>query len=42
MTKPDFVFTMINATLTEEEVGRLDRQIRVWGFEAQQRLVMHH
>ncbi|KAJ7696031.1 SUMO1 activating enzyme subunit [Mycena rosella] len=29
---------MINATLTEEEVGRLDRQIRVWGFEAQQRL----
>jgi len=42
MTEPDFVFTMINATLTEEEVGRLDRQIRVWGFEAQQRLVMHH
>ncbi|KAJ7645488.1 hypothetical protein DFH06DRAFT_1211474 [Mycena polygramma] len=29
---------MVNATLTEEEVGRLDRQIRVWGFEAQQRL----
>ncbi|KAJ7069908.1 hypothetical protein C8F01DRAFT_1114598 [Mycena amicta] len=26
------------ATLTEEEVGRLDRQIRVWGFEAQQRM----
>nr|GAT50590.1 fumarate reductase flavoprotein subunit [Mycena chlorophos] len=25
-------------TLTEEEVGRLDRQIRVWGFEAQQRM----
>ncbi|CAK5284304.1 unnamed protein product, partial [Mycena citricolor] len=30
--------TMVNATLTEEEVGRLDRQIRVWGFEAQQRM----
>jgi len=29
---------MFNATLTEEEVGRLDRQIRVWGFEAQQRM----
>jgi len=31
---------MVNATatLTEEEVGRLDRQIRVWGFEAQQRM----
>ncbi|KAJ7071844.1 hypothetical protein B0H15DRAFT_869830 [Mycena belliarum] len=29
---------MMNATLTEEEVGRLDRQIRVWGFEAQQRM----
>ncbi|KAJ7505451.1 hypothetical protein B0H11DRAFT_2340356 [Mycena galericulata] len=28
----------MNAPLTEEEVGRLDRQIRVWGFEAQQRL----
>ncbi|KAJ6619532.1 hypothetical protein B0H10DRAFT_2026134 [Mycena sp. CBHHK59/15] len=30
----------MNATLTEEEVGRLDRQIRVWGFEAQQRPVV--
>ncbi|KAJ7644241.1 hypothetical protein FB45DRAFT_975806 [Roridomyces roridus] len=33
-------YRAMNASLTEEEVGRLDRQIRVWGFEAQQRLVM--
>jgi len=29
---------MAPATLTEEEVGRLDRQIRLWGIEAQQRM----
>jgi hypothetical protein len=31
--------TAANATLTEEEASRYDRQMRLWGIEAQQRYV---
>lgn len=30
---------MATGTFTEEEQGRYDRQIRLWGIEAQQRSV---
>lgn len=33
--------TAANATLTEEEASRYDRQMRLWGIEAQQRYVWH-